>query len=108
MATTTKNYSIGPQDGWTPIATAGWDPFSTNSELARTLTLIRSMCSQARVSRRLRTSTGVKVCHKRFWLTTAVADASSYWIRVTTPVSSSPANNGKLRLDVLTVGGTLV
>jgi hypothetical protein len=104
MATTTKNYYVGPSDGWKQVASAG-GTFLRISADPHTHQFYVYAGSAAPTTP---DPTGVKVCHKPFWMTTATADADKYYIRVVNPVPGSKNNDGKLRLDVYTVGGTLI
>lgn len=99
----TKNFQVGPQDGWKQIASAG-GTFLRISADPHTHQFYVYAGASAPTSA---DPTGVKVCHKAFIVDTATADTSNWYVRVTTPVSGSKNADGRLRVDVLTVAGTL-
>lgn len=101
----TKNYSIGPQDGWVLIV----DATTTNLVYLRISAVPHTHPFQVFSGTSAPTTqTGVRVCHKEFKVANYNNNnASKFWVRVVNPVPNDPANTGKLRLDVYADGGVL-
>jgi hypothetical protein len=102
----TKSYSIGPQDGWTKIVASGH--FASLRVSAYPHTHPFFIFGDPTAVPVVGTDNGVLTCHHPFKITAGDRlNVDAFYVRVQSPVSSNPANDGRLRLDVYTDGGTL-
>jgi hypothetical protein len=99
----TKNYQIGPQDGWKQIASAAGTFFRVSADPHTHQFYIYAGSAAPTTP----DPTGIKVCHKPFSMHTDTADTSNWYIRVVNPMADSKTADGRVRFDVLTVAGTL-
>lgn len=102
----TKNYFVGPQDGWTLIV----DATTTNLVELRLSAYPHNNAFYvySGTSAPAATVTGVRVCHKPFKAANYTNNnASKFWVRVVNHVPSSPNPDGKLRIDAYADGGVL-
>lgn len=103
----TKNYFVGPEDGWVKVVT-GASPAASVRISAMPHTHPFFVFGDPSATPSLLTTTGVLVCHHPFKITNGVAGTSdAFWVRIKNPVTGSNKNDGKLRIDVYTDGGTL-
>lgn len=102
----TKNYAIGPQDGWTKVIATGLAASVRISVFPHTHPFYVFGDPSATPSA---ATTGVLVCHHPFKITAGDRkDADAYWVRIVNPHAGSSSGNGRVRVDVYTDGGTLV
>lgn len=106
IATNTKNYFIGPQDGWTQIVTGAVTPINTLRISAIPHT--HPFFVYAGASLPAANVVGVRVCHHPFKFGDFTNGTSSlFFVRVSGPVSDSKQLDGRLQLDVMSEGGVL-
>lgn len=102
----TKNYFVGPQDGWVEIVTGAVTPiqFLRISANPHTQPFRVYVGASAPAS----TVPGILVCHHPFKIANYFNGTSSIvWVKVTNPCPNSIQMDGRLRLDVYADGGVL-
>lgn len=102
----TKNYSVGPQDGWVKVVTASKFAVLRISAFPHTHpfyvfgdpTAVPTAATQ-----------GVLVCHKPFCVenSTTAGNVDAFYVRVVNNNPSSFTADGRTRFDVYADGGTL-
>jgi len=102
----TKNYYVGPEDGWVLIV----DATTTNLVFLKIAASIHThpFFVFSGTSAPSASDIGFKVCHDCFKAANySNTNASKFWVRVQNPVPNSDKRDGKLRLDVYADGGAL-
>lgn len=106
VATATKNYFVGPQDGWTLIVTGAVTPI--NSLRISAIPHTHTFFVYAGASLPAASVVGIQVCHKEFQFRDFTNGTSSlFYVRTSGPVPDSKQADGRLRLDVMSEGGVL-
>lgn len=106
-AANTKNYFVGPQDGWVQIVSGATTPLIYLRMTAYPHTHPFQVFAGA--SAPAISVQGVTVCHHDFHVENQVTGGNGgiFWVKVVNPASNSLANDGRIRIDVYVDGGVL-
>lgn len=102
----TKNYMVGPQDGWVLIC----DATVTNLNYIRISSYPKTHSFQLYVDTVAPTATtiGIHVSKEEIELANYTnTNASKYWVKVVNPGIDGSGLDGRIRLDVYADGGVL-
>lgn len=102
----TKNFYIGPQDGWVKVLSTGAAHSVRISAYPHTQPFYVYGDPSTVPSSETR---GISVCHHPFKVmnSTDEGNTDAFYVRVPNPCGDAEAADGRLRLDVYTDGGTL-
>lgn len=100
----TKNYNVGPQDGWLQVVTG----VGTAINLLRISAYPYTHPIQVYggTAAPAATDLGIRVCHKPFFINVA-ANGDTFWVKSVNPLDGSPTFDGRIRIDVYSQGGVL-
>lgn len=102
----TKNFYIGPQDGWVAITT---DDPKVSLRVSASIYTHPLFVYGDETTPPTAATVGVRVCHKPFYIEnqTTAGNTEVFYVKVPTPVPNSTQGDGRLRVDVYCDGGTL-
>lgn len=106
VAANTKNYYIGPQDGWVEIVTGAVTPI--NYLRISAIPHTKPFFVFAGASPPSAATIGIQVCHHEFCMHDDTNGVSSlFYVRLTNPTQDSRNHDGRTRIDVYSEGGVL-